>query len=161
MAYDMRLSILSAVYHVQVWMIVLHALYLLRNGYCCYQTAYKGYSAAVSTMRELIWGMEWLIICFLASHFLSIMLSDVSHALMCMHRNDYMSLSDSFQRVRLYRSIVKERLMVCSWVSYFLSFIFKCEWEWLWYMRCICIVRLNVVVGQLTKDIRKYQQWWS
>jgi len=38
---------------------------------------------------------------------------NMSHALMCMHRNDYMSLSDSFQRVRLCRSIVKERLMVC------------------------------------------------
>ena len=56
MAYDMPVSILSTVYHVQV---------------------------------------------------------HVSHALMCMHRNDYMSLSDSFQRVRLCRSIVKERLMVC------------------------------------------------
>jgi len=57
MAYDMPVSILSAVYHVQV---------------------------------------------------------HVSHALMCLHRYDYMSLSDSFQWVRLCRSIVKERLMVCS-----------------------------------------------
>ena len=47
-------SVLFAVYHVQVRMIVLHALTLyIVETYCRCRTAYKDFTAAVAPMRKL------------------------------------------------------------------------------------------------------------
>ena len=63
-----------AVYHVYVWLNVLHLLCVCigLTKYLC-RTAYKGFSASVATMRELALGEGWHMVCSSTWYLQSIM----------------------------------------------------------------------------------------
>ena len=156
MAYGM---LLFAVYHVQFPLVVLHTLLCYIHWCICIglTTCCVGQLTKGSVMRELDLSMESRMVWSWMSYSLSISCSsviDFDTFTLCIYNIDYMSLSDSLQRVR--RCIITMRnglwyalecltyLMSISWWSVIdcdtFTDVYALEW-------------LLVVVKLLTKDL--------
>jgi hypothetical protein len=121
----------------QEWLMVCFKSLILKCEWLCYMhwcvcmhirdslslwNSLQRISRCSSTIKEWDWGQEWLMVCFKSlTYCLSCWsVNDCVTCYLYMHRSDYMSLSDSLQRVLCFICTMieldwgKEWLMVCS-----------------------------------------------